>query len=116
MDAAGSDSRKNIVDIIVRGQRGAARGACGHSLDDLLAGQVENRLQNLRALPLAGLSHDEKNTGAVLDVMGRQELPLQQLHDHGSFGAVETARVAAAIQLGEERVRPLVVVVPELLE
>jgi len=84
--------------------------------DDFLAGEVEDRLQNLPALLRVRLPHDEKHAGAVLDVAGRKQLPLQDLHDGGRFGAVKTAWIAAAVQLGEELRCPFVVVVPHLLE
>ena len=87
-----------------------------NALDDFLAGEVEDRLQNLRALLLVRLPHDEEHARAVLDVAGRKQLPLQDLHDDGGFGAVKAAWIAAAVQLGEELRCPFVVVVPQFLE
>ena len=51
---------------------------------------------------LFACADDEEHAGAVLDVAGRKQLPLQQLHDDGRFAAVKAAGIAAAIQFGEE--------------
>src|SRR6266852_3891509 len=107
---------KDVIDIVVSGQSDLVQGTCLNALDDFLTGEVENRLQNLRVLLLIPLPRDEEHAGAVLDVPGRKQLPLQNLHDDGSFAAVEAARVAVAVLLGEELRCPFVVAVPQLLE
>ena len=43
-------------------------------------------------------------------------MALQDIHDDGGLGAVETARIAAPVQFGEEFGRPFVVVIPQLFE
>src|SRR3972149_4556362 len=111
-----SVSEEEVVHVVVGGQGLCAHGARLDALDDLLAGEVEDRLEDLRVLLAVCLPRDEEHAGAVLDVAGAEELPLEELHDDGRLGAVKAARVAAAVQLGEERVRPLVVGVPQLLE
>src|SRR5713226_7317987 len=110
------DAGKDVIDIVVGGQGDLVQGACLNALDDFLAGEVEDRLQNLRALLLVRLPHDEEHARAVLDVAGRKQLLLQDLHDDGRFGAVKAAWIAAAVQLGEELRCPFVVVVPQLFE
>lgn len=59
--------RENIKHIIMRRKRGLAERTCLDALDRFLAGEVEDRLQQLRAFLLAGLSHHEEHAGAVLD-------------------------------------------------
>src|SRR3989442_12702536 len=53
------DARKDVIDIVVGDQGDLVQGACLNALDDFLAGEVENRLQNLRALLLV---RDRKST------------------------------------------------------
>src|SRR5712692_5729831 len=110
------DAGKDVIDIVVGSQGDLVQRACLNALDDFVAGEVEDRLQNLRALLLVRLPHDEEHAGAVLDVAGRKQLPLQDLHDDGSFGAVKAAWIAGAVQLGEELRCPFVVVLPQLIE
>src|SRR6266568_1183317 len=64
--------RKDVVDIFVGGQSDLVQGACLNALDDFLMGEVENRVQNLRALLLVRLAHGEEHAGAVLNVAGRK--------------------------------------------
>src|SRR2546422_5780027 len=59
------DARKDVIDIVVGDQGDLVQGACLNALDDFLAGEVENRLQNLRALLLVRLPHDEEHARAV---------------------------------------------------
>src|ERR1041385_3881433 len=77
---------------------------------------IEDGIEDLRALPLPRLGDEKQHARAVLDVARRQQLAPQQLHDQRRLGAVEAPRIAAAVLLGEERGRPLVVHVPQLLE
>ena len=111
-----SDSRKNIINIIVGIQRGLVQGAFMNALDDFLAREGEDCLKKLNAFLLVRRRQDKKHAGAVLDVTGRQQLALQDLHNDGRLGLVKTARIAEAVQFGEERRRPFVVVVPQPLE
>ncbi len=94
-------------------QRGLVQRAFMNALDDLLAGESEDRLEKLLALLLVRLRHDEEHAGAVLDVTGRKQLALQDLHNDRRLGAVKEAWIAEAVQLGEELRRPFVVVVPQ---
>ena len=61
-------SRKDVIDVVVGVQRDLAQGAGLNALDDFLKGEIEDRLQNLRALLLVGLRHHEEHAGTVLDV------------------------------------------------
>src|SRR5208283_1398737 len=110
------DHRKNVIDIIVRGERNLVQSARRNALDDFIAGEIEDRLQNLLPLLQVRLSHQKQHASAVLDIARRQQLPFQQLHNDRRLGSVESAGIATAIQLGEKRVCPLIVVVPQFLE
>ena len=97
-------------------QRGLVQGAFMNALDDFLAGEGEDCLEKLRALLLVCRCQDEEHPGTVLDIIWRQQLTLENLHNDRRLGLVKTARIAEAVQLGEERRCPFVVVVPQLLE
>ena len=91
-----SSSLEHVQDVVVRGERAPAHRARLDALHDLLAREIEDRVQDLRALRRARLPHDEQHAGAVLDVAGREELALQELHDDARLGAIEAGRIAAA--------------------
>src|SRR5262245_44196293 len=97
-------------------ERNVAHDACFHMPDDFLAGQVEDRIENLSAFPRAGLPDDEEYASAVLDVAGRKQLASQDLHDDRRLRAIEAPGISTSVQFGEERSRPLVVAVPQLFE
>ena len=63
--------------------------ACLNALDDFHAGQVEDRRQNLRALLIVRLPHDEQDSGAMLDVSGRKQLPVSQKLANSAVAAVQ---------------------------
>ncbi len=59
---------KQIEYVIVCGQRSLAQAAGLHALDCFLSREIEDRLEQLRTLLRAGLSHHEEYPGAVLDI------------------------------------------------
>ncbi len=77
------------------GQGDLVQGTGLNALDDCLAREVEDRLQNLRALLRVRLPYNKEEAGAVLDVAGRKQLPLQDFHDDGRFAAVKADWIAA---------------------
>src|SRR5215467_4953136 len=91
------DFGKNVEDIIVRGQRGLAELSRLNPLDRLFALEIEDGFQQLPALLLAGLAHDEKHARAVLYVAWRKQLFMQQLHDQIGLAAVKAAGIAAPV-------------------
>src|SRR5262245_66189140 len=97
-------------------QRDWAEPSRLHAADDRVARQIEDRVENLRTFFAARLRDHEQHPRAVLDVARREQLTLEDVHDDRRLAAIETAGVAAPIELGEERGGPVVVQRPELLE
>src|SRR5438874_1261065 len=62
---------KDVVDIIVRVQGSLPERPCFNPFQDLLPGEIEDRIEDLRAVESAGLRDDEEYACAVLNVTGR---------------------------------------------
>ena len=60
------------MDIIVGIQGGLVQRGCLGALDDFLAGEGENRLEELLALLFVRRRQNEEHPGAVLDVARRK--------------------------------------------
>ena len=65
-----SACRKNVINIVVGMKNGFAHTSGLDPLDDFLAGEIEDRIENLSGLLFVCFRQDEEDSSAVLNVAG----------------------------------------------
>src|SRR5947209_8048198 len=107
---------EDIEHIVMGSESSLAQRSRLNSLHQFVPTKIEDCLKELCRILLVGLPHYEEHARAVLDIVWREQLLAQDLHDQISFAAIKAAGIATAVLLGEEGLRPLVVICPQLIK